>query len=50
LQVISKSAKKLLNIINDMLDLSKLESGYMEIKKNPINLNSFLYDLKDEYM
>jgi signal transduction histidine kinase len=22
----------------------------MEIKKNPINLNSFLYDLKDEYM
>ncbi|MDR2580462.1 MAG: response regulator [Fibromonadaceae bacterium] len=39
LKKIKDSAKWLLNIINDILDISKIESGKMELESTPFNLH-----------
>lgn len=39
---IHQSAERLLKIINDLLDMSKLESGTIEIKKNKVNLRKII--------
>jgi two-component system, NarL family, sensor histidine kinase BarA len=41
-EIISKSAKALLNIINDILDISKIESGKYEISKTNFDLKDLL--------
>ncbi len=38
--VMAKNADRLLQLINQLLDLAKLESGKMQLKKQTINLNS----------
>ncbi|MEX0298871.1 MAG: ATP-binding protein, partial [Kordiimonas sp.] len=40
-----KSANFLLNIVNDLLDFSKLEAGKMELVKEPINLIEMTEDV-----
>lgn len=40
--IISNSAESLLDIINDVLDLSKIESGKLGIEKEPFPLNLFI--------
>ena len=47
--IISKSATALLNIINDILDISKIESGKFEISKNEFNLNNLLEQVVQLY-
>jgi len=45
LQVIEDSSRHLLNIISDLIDISKIEAGQVEIHKERINLNDLLDEL-----
>ena len=47
--IISKSATALLNIINDILDISKIESGKFEISRNNFNLSDLLEQVVQLY-
>lgn len=49
LAVISNAGKSLLNIINDILDLSKIESGKMSIEHHPLDLIQELNEIKFLY-
>lgn len=42
INTIKKSSETLLNILNDILDLSKIEAGKMQLKKEPVNLKNTL--------
>ena len=48
-EIISKSAKALLNIINDILDISKIESGKYEISKTNFDLKDMLEQIVQLY-
>jgi two-component system, OmpR family, phosphate regulon sensor histidine kinase PhoR len=45
LNIIYQETERLNNIIHDLLDLSKLESGKTELRKKPINLNALLDEI-----
>ena len=47
--VITKEATSLLEIINEILDLSKLEAGKMEIEQVPFDLKAFFNDLIESF-
>ncbi len=47
--VLLASSESLLQIINDILDLSKLESGKLEIKKEAISLCAFIDDVLNSF-
>jgi PAS domain S-box-containing protein len=46
LKTITSSGQTLLSLINDILDLSKIEAGKVEIKYQPISLYSIFEDIK----
>ncbi len=45
LESIQASSKTLLNLINDILDLSKIEAGQMKIQTEPVNLKQIIQDI-----
>lgn len=47
LEKISKSSNHLLSLINDVLNMSRIESGKVNIERNPENLAEILHELKD---
>lgn len=47
---IKESSNDLLEVVNDILDVSKIESGRFEIKKKKANLNEVLQEEADYYM
>jgi signal transduction histidine kinase/CheY-like chemotaxis protein len=46
-RTVYQSAESLLAIINDILDLSKLEAGKLEIECMPVRLHQLIYDVID---
>ena len=47
LDVIKTSSDQLLHIINDILDLSKIESGKLEMEKHPLQIKELLKNSSD---
>ena len=45
LEIISKSADRLLSTINDVLDISRIEAGQVSISKTKFDLNEMLRDI-----
>lgn len=45
LNIIHSTAMNLTSIINDILDISKVEAGHLEIEKSPILVSDFLSDI-----
>ena len=43
--IIDSAGKNLLSIINDILDISKIEAGKLEIRESPYSLREFLSDI-----
>ncbi|MDP2362290.1 MAG: histidine kinase dimerization/phospho-acceptor domain-containing protein, partial [Ignavibacteria bacterium] len=47
LEVVLKSGKRLMGLINDILDLSKIESGKMEIREEDVLLEEIIEDVSN---
>ena len=43
--IIEKSAKRLLSTLNDIIDISKIEAGQVEVSLNEVNVSKKMFDL-----
>ncbi|SMG33117.1 GAF domain-containing hybrid sensor histidine kinase/response regulator [Dethiosulfovibrio salsuginis] len=49
LEVIRKEGSALLRLINDLLDLSKIDSGHMDLEEVPFDLSEIVAELEEIY-
>ncbi|RDU22985.1 sensor histidine kinase [Anaerosacchariphilus polymeriproducens] len=49
IQVVIDEAKRLTNLVNDMLDISKLQSGVIQIEKRKYNLTKSIESVMERY-
>lgn len=45
IEIITESSKRLLHIVNDIIDISKIEVGQIEINESKVSLNDLLVEL-----
>jgi PAS domain S-box-containing protein len=50
LKIIKKSGDQLLHIIDDLVDISKIESGQMHIFRHACNINGLLHEIRIFYL
>jgi len=49
IKLIRKNGDMLLNLINDIIDISKIEANLLTIRKKPIEINKFLKEIEVHY-
>jgi len=47
LEIINSSTRQLLNVINDIVDISIIETGQLKININPVNINTLVRNIID---